>query len=135
MNKFINYTNHPSINWSEAQRQAAQLYGDIIDMDFPEIEPHWAEEQVVSLACQQAEKIIAQKPVAVLVQGEFTFSYMLISLLLQADIKVLAACSQRCTESVINEKQETIRRSVFKFVRFRQYLSCELYSKEKYVRI
>lgn len=135
MRNFINYTNHPSANWSEAQRQAAQLYGDIIDMDFPEIEPHWDEEQVASLACQQAEKIIAKKPVAVLVQGEFTFSYMLISLLLQADIKVLAACSQRCTESVINEKQETIRRSIFKFVRFRQYLSCELYSKEKYVRI
>lgn len=135
MRNFINYTNHPSANWSEAQRQAAQLYGDIIDMDFPEIEPHWDEEQVASLACQQAEKIIAQKPVAVLVQGEFTFSYMLISLLLQADIKVLAACSQRCTESVINEKQETIRRSIFKFVRFRQYLSCELYSKEKYVKI
>lgn len=135
MRNFINYTNHPSANWSEAQRQAAQLYGDIIDMDFPEIEPHWDEEQVASLACQQAEKIIAKKPVAVLVQGEFTFSYMLISLLLQADIKVLSACSQRCTESVINEKQETIRRSVFKFVRFRQYLSCELYSKEKYVKI
>lgn len=135
MRNFINYTNHPSANWSEAQRQAAQIYGEIMDMDFPEIEPQWDEEQVASLACQQAEKIIAQKPVAVLVQGEFTFSYMLISLLLQADIKVLAACSQRCTESVINEKQETIRRSIFKFVRFRQYLSCELYSKEKYVRI
>lgn len=130
MRNFINYTNHPSVNWSEAQRQAAQLYGEIMDMDFPEIEPQWDEEQVASLACQQAEEIIAQKPVAVLVQGEFTFSYALISLLLQAGIRVLAACSQRCTESVINEKQETIRRSVFKFVRFRQYLSCELYSDD-----
>lgn len=130
MRNFINYTNHPSVNWSEAQRQAAQIYGEIMDMDFPEIEPQWDEEQVASLACQQAEKIIAQKPVAVLVQGEFTFSYALISLLLQAGIRVLAACSQRCTDSVINEKQETIRRSVFKFVRFRQYLSCELYSDD-----
>lgn len=130
MRNFINYTNHPSVNWSEAQRQAAQIYGEIMDMDFPEIEPQWDEEQVASLACQQAEKIIAQKPVAVLVQGEFTFSYALISLLQQAGIRVLAACSQRCTESVINEKQETIRRSVFKFVRFRQYLSCELYSDD-----
>lgn len=130
MNNFINYTNHPSVNWSKEQLQAARTYGEIIDMAFPEIEPQWDEEQVASLACQQAEEIIAQKPVAVLVQGEFTFSYMLISLLLQADIKVLAACSQRCTESVINEKQETIRRSVFKFVRFRQYLSCELYSDD-----
>lgn len=130
MRNFINYTNHPSANWSEAQRQAAQLYGEIMDMDFPEIKPQWDEEQVASLACQQAEEIIAQKPVAVLVQGEFTFSYALISLLQQAGIRVLAACSQRCTESVINEKQETIRRSVFKFVRFRQYLSCELYSDD-----
>lgn len=130
MRNFINYTNHPSANWSEAQRQAAQIYGEIMDMDFPEIEPQWDEEQVASLACHQAEEIIALKPAAVLVQGEFTFSYALISLLQQAGIRVLAACSQRCTESVINEKQETIRRSVFKFVRFRQYLSCELYSDD-----
>ncbi len=130
MRNFINYTNHPSANWSEAQRQAAQIYGEIMDMDFPEIEPQWDEEQVASLACQQAEEIIALKPAAVLVQGEFTFSYALISLLQQAGIRVLAACSQRCTESVINEKQETIRCSVFKFVRFRQYLSCELYSDD-----
>ena len=135
MNKFINYTNHPSINWSEAQLQAAKIYGEIIDMAFPEIDPHWDESQIYSLACNQVKEILALKPKAVLVQGEFTFSYMLISLLLQADIKVLAACSQRCTESVINEKQETIRRSIFKFVRFRQYLSCELYSKEKYAKI
>lgn len=130
MRNFINYTNHPSANWSEAQRQAAQLYGEIMDMDFPEIEPQWDESQVFSLAYQQARQIIALKPAAVLVQGEFTFSYALISLLLQAGIRVVAACSQRCTESVINEKQETIRRSVFKFVRFRQYLSCELYSDD-----
>lgn len=130
MRNFINYTNHPSANWSEAQRQAAQIYGEIMDMDFPEIEPPWNESQVFSLAYQQARQIIALKPAAVLVQGEFTFSYALISLLQQAGIRVLAACSQRCTESVINEKQETIRRSVFKFVRFRQYLSCELYSDD-----
>lgn len=130
MRNFINYTNHPSVNWSEAQRQAAQIYGEIMDMDFPEIEPHWNESQVFSLAYQQARQIIALKPAAVLVQGEFTFSYALISLLQQAGIRVLAACSQRCTESVINEKQETIRRSVFKFVRFRQYLSCALYSDD-----
>lgn len=130
MNNFINYTNHPSVNWSKEQLQAARTYGEIIDMAFPEIEPQCDEEQVASLACQQAEEIIAQKPVAVLIQGEFTFSYALISLLLQAGIRVLAACSQRCTESVINEKQETIRRSVFEFVRFRQYLSCELYSDD-----
>ena len=50
MNKFINYTNHPSINWSEAQLQAAKIYGEIIDMAFPEIDPHWDESQIYSLA-------------------------------------------------------------------------------------
>ena len=71
MNKFINYTNHPSINWSEAQLQAAKIYGEIIDMAFPEIDPHWDESQIYSLACNQVKEILALKPKAVLVQGEF----------------------------------------------------------------
>lgn len=61
------------------------------------------------------------KPSAVLVQGEFTYSYAIIGYLLQAKIDVLAACSERCTECFVNEQQETVKRSVYKFVRFRSY--------------
>ena len=36
---FINLTNHSSTNWSKKQRKAAEVYGQIIDMPFPVIQP------------------------------------------------------------------------------------------------
>lgn len=121
MRVFINHTNHPSANWSEAQLKAAEKYGRIRDIPFPAIEPDWDEAEIGRMAREQAKHIVAYEPAAVLVQGEFTYSYALIGLLQKAGIEVLAACSRRCTESVVNEQQETVCRSVFRFVRFRRY--------------
>ena len=36
---FINFTNHTSSKWSDAQLQAAKEYGAIFDIQFPSIEP------------------------------------------------------------------------------------------------
>ncbi|MGM9580864.1 MAG: CRISPR-associated protein [Anaerovibrio sp.] len=121
MGIFINHTNHPSASWSEEQLQAARQYGRVIDVDFPAVEAGWDEAAVDSLARETAGRILAMQPSAVLVQGEFTYSYALIGYLLKAGADVLAACSERCTECFVNERQETIRRSVYKFVRFRSY--------------
>lgn len=121
MRVFINHTNHPSALWSEAQLKAAERYGRIRDIPFPAVEPEWDEAEIGRLAREQAERIVADEPAAVLVQGEFTYSYALIGLLQKAGITVLAACSRRCTESSVNEQQETVCRSVFRFVRFRRY--------------
>ena len=33
----INFTNHPSALWSAEQKAAAQVYGKVIDLAFPEI--------------------------------------------------------------------------------------------------
>ena len=72
-----------------------------------------------------AEKALGQmlplEPSAVLVQGEFTYSYALIKLLQEAGITVLAACSERQTVTTVNAKHETVRQSVFSFVQFRSY--------------
>ena len=43
---FINFTNHPSAQWSAEQKAAAQAYGEVIDLAFPAIDPaamrrHW----------------------------------------------------------------------------------------------
>lgn len=121
MGIFINHTNHPSASWSEEQMQAARQYGDIMEVAFPQIEAAWDEAEVDSLARENAGRILALKPSAVLVQGEFTYSYAIIGYLLKAKIDVLAACSERCTECFVNEQQETVKRSVYKFVRFRSY--------------
>ena len=47
----INLSNHPSGSWSDAQRAAAMdQYGEVKDMDFPNIPPTWTHEQVETCA-------------------------------------------------------------------------------------
>ena len=121
MDLFINHTNHPSAQWSEEQLQAARQYGDVVDVPFPQIEAGLSEAEVHDMAEAAAGRIAELKPSAVLVQGEFTYSYALIRLLQTAGIRVVAACSERQTIAVLNERQETLKQSVFKFVQFRVY--------------
>lgn len=35
---FINFSNHPSANWSREQLEAARRYGEVADLSFPVIE-------------------------------------------------------------------------------------------------
>ena len=121
MNEFINHTNPPSARWEEAQRRAAEAYGVIADIPFPQIPADWDEDAVRRLAEENARVILARSPVAVLVQGEFTYTYALINLLKAADIPVLSACSERHVNERVNEAGETVRESRFAFCRFRVY--------------
>ena len=119
---FINHTNHPLARWSAAQRAAAEEYGEIVDLPFPDIAPEWDEAAVARLADEQAERILMQSPAAVLCQGEFTYSYALIRRLVAAGIPVLAACSRRESYETPDVAGHTTRTSVFAFVRFRRYV-------------
>ncbi len=115
-NIFINLSNHPSINWDKDQINASQIYGKIIDMPFPAIDPNIDENEIDKITDEYLGKIISLKPQAVMCQGEFTFSYSLIKKLLLNNIMVLAACSER-----VSTEENGTRVSYFKFVRFRRY--------------
>lgn len=116
---FINFTNHPSSQWSESQILAAKSFGEIIDLPFPSVDPFCDEEEIEQLAKQYVDKITDNNPVAVLCQGEYSLAYAVTFLLRQKQIPVLAACSSRMvTEVSVNG--ETRRESVFQFVRFRE---------------
>lgn len=121
MHEFINHTNHPSAQWEEAQLRAAEAYGIISDIPFPQIPADWDEDAVRRLAAENARTILAHRPAAVLVQGEFTYTYALINLLKAADIPVLSACSERHVSERVNEAGEIVRESRFAFCRFRAY--------------
>ena len=58
MNEFINHTNHPSARWEEAQRCAAEAYGVIADIPFPQIPADWDEDAVRRLAEENAREIL-----------------------------------------------------------------------------
>ena len=120
-NAFINHTNHPSSRWEEGQRSAAEAYGTIVDLPFPAIPADGGEEEVRHIAEENANTILARRPSAVLVQGEFSYTFALVHILKAAGIPTLSACSERHVIERTDENGETIRESRFSFCRFRAY--------------
>lgn len=117
---FINFTNHPSIEWSSEQIDAAREYGELIDVPFPSVSPTAPFLEVRELALKYADSIAARKPDCVLCQGEFNLAFNVITDLREKGIKVVAACSERVVEEVrIGDCIE--KHSTFRFVQFREY--------------
>ena len=117
---FINFSNHPSKLWAEDARNAALQYGTIEDLAFPQVPANMSTDGVRKLAEEYAEKILAKKPDCVMCQGEFCLSWHVIARLKEAGVRVAAACSERIVEEVYGENG-TEKRSVFRFVQFREY--------------
>lgn len=120
---FINLTNHPSAFWDEKQMSAArEQYGDIVDMPFPKIPPHWDGEQVRQTAVKYFRQIQAilpdpQPADAVHLMGEQVFCFKLLRLLIDAGYTVVASTTLRNDKVLPNGNIEKI----FDFVRFRKY--------------
>ena len=119
MGRFVNLTNHPSARWSEAQLQAAG--GDVVDVPFPNVPPAAGRDEVESLANHVVEQVLDLNPGTVLVQGEMTLTYRVVSALHQHGVKVVAATSERRVVETTNEDGSTDKRVVFSFVQFREY--------------
>jgi hypothetical protein len=117
---FINHTNHSSDQWTEAERLAAETYGTVCDIAFPNIDPEWDEKKIKQLAEENGRKILELQPAAVLCQGEFTYCFTLVTYLKEKGITVLSACSKRDVEEWV-EDGRSFRTSDFVFVRFRRY--------------
>lgn len=117
---FINFTNHPSALWSEAQIRTAEQYGEILDIPFPSVPAEAGEREIERMAEKYAEQLTATKPNAVLCQGEMTLTYAVVKKLTERNITVLAACSERCIEEqkIGDSTKKTV---VFNFIRFRKY--------------
>lgn len=94
---FINLSNHPSENWQPNQYTSAEKYGKVIDIPFPQIDTTITEKQINELVKEYRSKILNMKPSAILVGGEFTFTYQLVNALLQENINVIIPVSERKT--------------------------------------
>lgn len=121
MNHFINFSNHPSKNWSEKQLTEANKYGEIIDIAFPNIDPSIDDNAVKIIMDEYIRQILSFNPKAVMCQGEMTAAFYTASVLLKKGIKTVAACSER---RVIEENKEGINRKTVEFVftGFRDYV-------------
>ena len=118
---FINLSNHPSDRWNAEQLDAAQMYGKVIDMPFPQIPSGMSRDEVIALAEETVLRIMQYDKPVVLVQGEFTFTYNVVQLLLLNHITALAACSDRRVVETVNHDGTTGKQVIFRFAGFRRY--------------
>lgn len=121
---FINYTNHPSANWGEKQTRQASEYGEIVDIHFPAISPEMSRDEIYELACRECERILCileyEKDSAVLCQGEFSFTYLMVHFLQSKKIKVFTAVSERKVKE-LSEGDISCKEVEFCFQGFREY--------------
>ena len=121
---FLNISNHKSASWSKEQLAAArELGGEVIDLAFPAVPSTATTKDVIAMAADLVNDVYVEgkQPIVAMVQGEMTLTLALVSILREIGVKVVAACSDRCTEEVVKEDGTTEKRSVFKFVQFREY--------------
>lgn len=110
----VNFSNYPQKLWSKELIQAAGEYGEVVDINFPNVDNSLDEGDVAALADVLTEKIMAYKPDAVICQGEFTLLYAVVCRLKAADIKVMKLCLERRTDQIT-------KKPVFDFIKFREY--------------
>lgn len=118
---FINFSNHPSSKWGKEQLIAAQIYGDITDIPFPSVDPMAETSDIINLADEILLKIRLFENPTVLVQGEFTLAFAVVKKLQSAGIKAVAACSVRVVTELPNEKGALVKKTYFRFMKFREY--------------
>ena len=117
----INLSNHPSGTWDNFQKEAIRKYGEIIDIEFPILSAQIDEQEVEKLVNDYADKVTKYNPEAVMVQGEYTFTYRLVNKLKESGITCISACSERMTTIENNLDGSCKKTSVFRFVKFREY--------------
>lgn len=123
MNKkiFINLTNHISTYWSEKQKDAAKLLGEIVDMPFPQIEESADENYISKLADEYLQKILLiaeRENVVVHLMGEQTFAYSLVKRLKNRNINCVASTTKRIVNMDSSGQKKEV---IFQFERFRYY--------------
>lgn len=85
------------------------------------VDPNGSEEYIQELAESYFQKIKEYTQPVIMLQGEFTFTFALATMLKAAGYTVVAACSERRTTERINEEGHSEKHSEFVFVQFRRY--------------
>ena len=117
----VNLSNHSSRTWNADQLSAAAEYGEVVDFPFPDVPAAADEEWVSETADSLCREIAEKQPAAVLVQGEMSLAFAVVSRLMKRGITVVCATSERRCDTVLVPDGSVERRSVFRVVRFRKY--------------
>lgn len=120
-NMLINLSNHPSSRWSEVQLlEAEHLFGEIVDLPFPSVNPDGSEAYVNDLADDYEEKILSianGRSFSLHIMGELTLTFALLKRMTNLGVECVASTSERIVKEFENNKKEV----TFSFVKFRKY--------------
>jgi len=127
MGKFkylINISNHPSSRWSQQQLDSAKQFCEqIIDVQFPLVDPNASEREIHQLASDIFQKHILSLPEwknsVVMVQGEFSLSYALFMLCKSNALPVVIPTTKREAHEKVLPDGSVIKKAIFRFVRWR----------------
>ena len=117
---FINFSNHPSTQWSQEQLDAANKFGEIIDLPFPNIDEKLDTASIHRLAETYVKKInelTGNQPCTVHAMGEMTFTFYVVSRLKTFGYKCVASSTVRDVVFLPNGSKQV----AFHFSRFREY--------------
>lgn len=117
----VNLSNHPYKDWSEDQKKAAEKYGEIQDMAFPEIDPAMKidkiKKEIAAAQIDEIKNMCKERRVTVHIMGEMSYTFYVVSQLKAFGIRCICSTSERDTEDLGGgEKKVT-----FRFKRFRDY--------------
>ncbi len=118
---FLNISNHRSDFWGKNQLDAAHQFGEIIDIPFPQISSEATTREIDQRVSEYVEKIRAYEHPVVMVQGEFVFTFRLVTELKKEGITVVASATERKAEEQHNEDGTTTKTTVFEYRGFREY--------------
>lgn len=117
----VNLSNHPYKDWSEDQKKAAEKYGEVQDMAFPEIDPAMKidkiKKEIAAAQIDEIKNMCKERRVTIHIMGEMSYTFYVVSQLKAFGILCICSTSERDTEDLGGgEKKVT-----FHFKRFRDY--------------
>jgi len=117
--KFINFSNHSSVKWSEKQLMAALQYGEIGEFPFPIVSPEMNADAVHKMADEYVKQLVNTfgAEITVHIMGEMTFTFMVVTRLKELGIRCVASTTERKT----TYNADGTKLSEFSFVKFREY--------------
>jgi len=122
----LNLSNHPLSKWSPKQRGAAEgLFGAIVDIPFPAIEPMASLEEIEKMVQDYVQLCLTHleqhndyaEENAVHIMGEYTFTYLFVREMEKRGI----LCVASTTERIVTDNPDGSKTTFFEFVQFRPY--------------
>lgn len=117
---FTNLSNHPSSQWGEDQLAEAKKLGEIVDMEFPAVNPCAATIELDEMAQKLVDdirKLAGENNITVHVMGEMSLTYKVVQKLISWGIRCVCSTTQR----IVTEDADGRKVTEFHFEQFRDY--------------